>query len=246
MPRSPQGNSLLNLLNPYGSASRPADPDSPSNGLLRELQGGEDEDSPEPLQSIRGRDSGDHEEGDRTPKSPPTVLPYRPNSPGPFALPSSSTSSRTQSTSPSRSAYADTDDAIGSNITTNAKDESAASTPPPPPPRTATFREPPRTVEPIASGSRPQLVARDSGSGRTAGFGYNDPVMTESGSKRSKGKGRARRKVVDERTVDLGDDQRQRKKEGLNEYEKALWKWVNVDDLDGFLQEVRRLSGAIG
>jgi autophagy-related protein 9 len=69
--------------------------------------------------------------------------------------------------------------------------------------------------------------------------------MTESGSRRSKGKGRARRKVVDERTVDLGDDQRQRKKEGLNEYEKALWKWVNVDDLDGFLQEVRRLSGAI-
>ncbi|EIW67742.1 hypothetical protein TREMEDRAFT_45223 [Tremella mesenterica DSM 1558] len=27
-------------------------------------------------------------------------------------------------------------------------------------------------------------------------------------------------------------------KTGLNEYEKALWKWVNVDDLDGFLQEV--------
>lgn len=28
-------------------------------------------------------------------------------------------------------------------------------------------------------------------------------------------------------------------KQGLNDYEKALWKWVNVDDLDGFLQEVR-------
>ena len=28
------------------------------------------------------------------------------------------------------------------------------------------------------------------------------------------------------------------RKTGLNEYEKALWKWVNVEDLDGFLQEV--------
>jgi hypothetical protein len=27
-------------------------------------------------------------------------------------------------------------------------------------------------------------------------------------------------------------------KQGLNDYEKALWGWVNVDDLDGFLQEV--------
>jgi hypothetical protein len=27
-------------------------------------------------------------------------------------------------------------------------------------------------------------------------------------------------------------------KAGLNEYERALWKWVNVDDLDGFLQDV--------
>jgi len=28
------------------------------------------------------------------------------------------------------------------------------------------------------------------------------------------------------------------KKTGLDAHEKALWKWVNVDDLDGFLQEV--------
>ena len=28
------------------------------------------------------------------------------------------------------------------------------------------------------------------------------------------------------------------RKAGLNDYEKALWRWVNVDDLDGFLQEV--------
>jgi hypothetical protein len=32
-------------------------------------------------------------------------------------------------------------------------------------------------------------------------------------------------------------------KQGLNEYEKALWQWVNVDDLDGFLQEVSLVPG---
>lgn len=28
-------------------------------------------------------------------------------------------------------------------------------------------------------------------------------------------------------------------KSGLDDYERALWQWVNVEDLDGFLQEVR-------
>lgn len=28
------------------------------------------------------------------------------------------------------------------------------------------------------------------------------------------------------------------RKAGLNEYEKAMWRWVNVEDLDAFLQEV--------
>jgi hypothetical protein len=32
------------------------------------------------------------------------------------------------------------------------------------------------------------------------------------------------------------------RKVGLNDYEKALWRWVNVEDLDGFLQEVRDSS----
>ncbi|WVQ76748.1 hypothetical protein IAR50_006422 [Cryptococcus sp. DSM 104548] len=35
-----------------------------------------------------------------------------------------------------------------------------------------------------------------------------------------------------------GELARQTSKSGLDEYEKALWKWVNVEDLDGFLQEV--------
>jgi hypothetical protein len=32
------------------------------------------------------------------------------------------------------------------------------------------------------------------------------------------------------------------RKVGLNDYERALWRWVNVEDLDGFLQEVRDIS----
>jgi autophagy-related protein 9 len=35
-----------------------------------------------------------------------------------------------------------------------------------------------------------------------------------------------------------GEVERPKTKQGLNEYEKALWKWVNVQDLDAFLQEV--------
>ncbi|RXK40333.1 hypothetical protein M231_02447 [Tremella mesenterica] len=47
---------------------------------------------------------------------------------------------------------------------------------------------------------------------------------TSSAGRRSRAKGKGK-------MVTMG-------KTGLNEYEKALWKWVNVNDLDGFLQEV--------
>jgi autophagy-related protein 9 len=40
------------------------------------------------------------------------------------------------------------------------------------------------------------------------------------------------------RYTGLGVKNVQQQKGGLDEYEKALWNWVNVDDLDGFLQEV--------
>jgi len=40
------------------------------------------------------------------------------------------------------------------------------------------------------------------------------------------------------RYAGLGLKSLQQRKGGLDEYEKALWNWVNVDDLDGFLQEV--------
>jgi hypothetical protein len=50
--------------------------------------------------------------------------------------------------------------------------------------------------------------------GRLAGFGIGK------GKKQGKGKTKAPEKA------------------GLNDYERALWRWVNVEDLDGFLQEV--------
>jgi len=95
-----------------------------------------------------------------------------------------------------------------------------------------TFREPPRPSRTVSGSSK-----RPSSSGE----GYLDPPL--SASRKGKGKekkvgGRKYHQVQD--TDDTGDGQRVGKG-GLNDYEKALWKWVNVDDLDGFLQEVSSL-----
>ena len=110
-----------------------------------------------------------------------------------------------------------------------------------------TFREPPGPSR-IPSGSR-----SGPGSGSDSklqrkiseerGEGYLDPPLSSS----RKGKGKARnvggRKY---HQVSSHPDEpglpRERRKEGLNEYEKALWSWVNVDDLDGFLQEVSLIA----
>lgn len=69
---------------------------------------------------------------------------------------------------------------------------------------------------------------------------------------KGQGKGKGKQKVrkqggrayapIEPDDVDELDEpagaQQTRGKVGLNEYEKALWRWVNVDDLDAFLQEV--------
>jgi hypothetical protein len=93
-----------------------------------------------------------------------------------------------------------------------------------------TFREPPRPSRTISNSSK-----RPSSSGE----GYLDPHL--SASRKGKGKekkvgGRKYHQVQD--SDDRPGDDRKVGKGGLNDYEKALWKWVNVDDLDGFLQEV--------
>ncbi|KIR54433.1 autophagy-like protein 9 [Cryptococcus gattii Ru294] len=82
--------------------------------------------------------------------------------------------------------------------------------------------------------------------------GYLDPTILSvaSGSRNSgKAKERTKRKgghkyhslhAQEEENEEPPESEafRTRGKVGLNAYEKALWKWVNVDDLDGFLQEV--------
>lgn len=84
-------------------------------------------------------------------------------------------------------------------------------------------------------------------------MGYLDPPLASSSQgkakvkgKKSKTKGGRTYAAVEPDDVDalLGVDEERasapRMKQGLNEYEKALWKWVNVQDLDAFLQEVCR------
>ncbi|ODO03086.1 hypothetical protein I350_05931 [Cryptococcus amylolentus CBS 6273] len=75
--------------------------------------------------------------------------------------------------------------------------------------------------------------------------GYLDPNIPPPLTSKSKGKGKERvrnkggRRYQSVGTEDLEDGNRRKTpKSGLDEYEKALWKWVNVEDLDGFLQEV--------
>lgn len=109
-----------------------------------------------------------------------------------------------------------------------------------------------------ASGSKAKPPAR-----LGSGSGYLDPTIPSPRPK-DKGKGKARNHsgrvyhgiAGDDRNVHGGGDEddegeessskrgrmpgygKEGGKAGLNEYERALWKWVNVDDLDGFLQEV--------
>jgi len=108
-----------------------------------------------------------------------------------------------------------------------------------------TFREPPV----LPSVSRTTSSSRRK-SDSSVEQGYLDPPL--SSSRKGKGKGKAKKvggrkyhqvpqdpSTGEERENEGGS--RRIGKQGLNEYEKALWKWVNVDDLDGFLQEASHL-----
>ena len=196
-------------------------------------------------------------------QSGPSTMP-RPTSPGPFRNthgPSSSSASEagqhSQSTSPGPSTISIY--ASGLEGTALEGTEGGSSRDPstsPEKPKAPTFREvpgykPSPTPRSASRGADGKLV---NGAGQ-AWQGYLDPPT-------SKGKGKAKEKTksgkkylaVPSGEVDEEDDRdtedvsgRGRKgyrggrilpKSGLNAYEKALWKWVNVDDLDGFLQEV--------
>lgn len=127
-------------------------------------------------------------------------------------------------------------------------------------PRTVpTFREPPgmtghpSTARSTRPSPRQELRQAQSGRGR-AEPAYLDPPSMDSTTRKGKGKAKAKQSggrqyhalAVNEDDQDLldgpHDEQQPVRKIGMNEYEKALWKWVNVEDLDGFLQEVRHQS----
>ncbi|WRT66735.1 uncharacterized protein IL334_003698 [Kwoniella shivajii] len=185
----------------------------------------------------------------------------RANSPGPFRdpnAPSSSTSesqSHSTSTSPGPSTisvYASGMEGTGmaeSSIRETSRDpstspEQSENKPP-------TFREPPT--------SRPapptRLSSKMSTPRLTSGSGYLDPALPSSAPK-NKGKGKSKEKGGRRYQALLAQEEEEEEQEergryaglagkkdlyarkGLSDYEKALWKWVNVDDLDGFLQEV--------
>lgn len=90
----------------------------------------------------------------------------------------------------------------------------------------------------IPAARRPQLPPDNSpptaGPSRTRKQGKHKyhALATDDGKRRGSGNGDR------DRGGRLRDSQPSVRKAGLSDYNKALWKWVNVTDLDGFLQEV--------
>jgi len=191
----------------------------------------------------------------------------KPTSPGPFRAPSSSTSeSRSRSTSPgpsSISIYASglEGTALNSSLAqSSSRDISASSSRPAAASSrvTPTFREHPRPGPPPRTAST--LSAKRSPPRLSNGSAYLDPQIPPSKDKKGKGKAKHQggKKYVAVATQDADDEEDEPRKgmgryagfatearggkTGLDEHEKALWHWVNVDDLDGFLQEVGQMQ----
>jgi autophagy-related protein 9 len=185
------------------------------------------------------------------------------SSPGPFRLaePSSSSASdsHSRSTSPGPSTisiYASGLEETGTgNLSVPVSSHDPSTSPDIRPAsssrRTPTFREPPhiaRPSPPVRSASSSSKKA----SPRPQSQGYLDPPIS---SVDRKGKGKAKNQggrryqalpvnaddEEEDEALQYGAGARSIHKTGLNEYERALWRWVNVEDLDGFLQEVSSL-----
>lgn len=114
--------------------------------------------------------------------------------------------------------------------------------------RSPTFREPP-TVRPAAPVRASSGVPAKKASPRNSGY-LDPPVQDEARKAKGKSKGKEKAKnqggrryvaiaaSAEEDEGDQLDEERPEKKVGLDPYERALWRWVNVEDLDGYLQEV--------
>ena len=168
-------------------------------------------------------------------------------SPGPFRQDNAPSSSASRSTSPGPSTISVLASAMGgtSGDPSTSPEQVVA------PRLVPTFRE----VHPLRpEPSRQSSTARKSPR-LTNGQGYLDPSIPSPSSRKGKGKAKERsgrryhslphEQIEDDMEPSLGRyaglgvlGRGGLKKTGLDSYERALWKWVNVDDLDGFLQEV--------
>ena len=149
-------------------------------------------------------------DGERTPRSPPTRLPNA------FSNPSSSSSPEPRS--------------INEVLSTAGPSRDPSSSPDYRPTRVPRLTNGPGYLDPQI----PSPKARKKGKERAKGGRKYAaiPTVEEEGDEEEPPRGRyAGFGVVDPRSKGL-------RKSGLSSYEKALWRWVNVDDLDGFLQEV--------
>ena len=156
-------------------------------------------------------------------------------SPGPFRQPGPPSSSASRSTSPGPSTLS----VYASGMDTVSVDPSTSPDQVLSPRVVPTFRELPRRSEgsiPLPSNRQGKGRVRDKGGRR-----YHAVVANGDGEEEEE-VGRGRGRYAGLGTV-KGDDGGMGKT-GLDGYQRALWRWVNVDDLDGFLQEVRQ-SGCL-
>lgn len=192
----------------------------------------------------------------------------RATSPGPFRAPSSSASERqsvsdgrSRSTSPGPSTisiYASGLEGTAFNTSSTHSSRDPSTSPRQPAASSSrvvpTFREHPRPGPPTgttSSSSNKRSLPR-----LTSGASYLDPAVPPPKDRKGKGKvrnqGAKKYLAVPTQEEEEEEDQSAKAmgryagfarrarggKNGLDDYEKALWDWVNVDDLDGFLQEV--------
>jgi len=168
---------------------------------------------------------------------------------GPFRQTGPSSSSASGSTSPGPSTIS----VYASGMDRTSRDPSTSPEHVVSPRVVPTFREPPRPGPPRRQSSGSKKVSTPSPR-LLNGQGYLDPTIPSPLDRKGKVKAgdKGGRRY---HTVPNGEDDEEEphlgryaglgmvkgggtKKTGLDAHEKALWKWVNVDDLDGFLQEV--------
>lgn len=124
------------------------------------------------------------------------------------------------------------------------------------PRRVPTFRDPPgvaRNSPSTKTGRHPHdYEGSHSNHDSSHRQGYLDPPVPPPGPSKGKAKakqsGGRRYEALPAAEEEQGIDDPQGavdRKVGMNNYEKALWKWVNVEDLDGFLQEVSLMVTAV-